>query len=361
MRIILSVTNDLVVEQRVNKVALSLQNAGADVLLLGMRQRKSPPVQRLYPTKRLRVFFTRGALFYAEFNLRLFIFLLFSRVNTLISNDLDTLPANFLIARLRSKKLVYDSHELFTEVPELVSRPRVQKFWLALERLMLPRIKRAYTVSQPIVDYYKEQYGLKMKLIRNMPLKKTEIIRRSLHLRANIILYQGALNVGRGIETTIRAMQFVENTEFWIIGGGTIEWQLHKLVQSLDLEKKVKFFGRLDFSQLFRYTVQAKIGLVVHEDYGKSYRYTLPNKLFDFIQAGVPVITSNMSEIQPIMEKYKIGLVAENFQPKQFAKLINEMLHDVSRQKIWAADLEKAAQIFCWEKQEEELLNLVMA
>ena len=135
-KVIISVTNDLVSDQRVHKVATSLMKFNYDVLLVGRKLIESLPVNRYYKTKRMRLIFRRSALFYAAYNFRLFCLLLFRKVDILLSNDLDTLPANYMISKLRNKTLIYDSHEYFTEVPELISRPRTRSFWLKLEKFM---------------------------------------------------------------------------------------------------------------------------------------------------------------------------------------------------------------------------------
>ncbi len=171
-RIIISVTNDLVADKRINKVANSLQKKGFEVICIGRELAKSLPVKFEYPHKRFRLPFHAGLLFYASYNIRLAFFLLFARADIFLSNDLDTLPANFLISKLRNKKLVYDSHELFTEVPELVNRKKTQQVWLKIEKHILPKVKYAYTVCDSIAKIYSDKYKINMGVVRNIPEKK---------------------------------------------------------------------------------------------------------------------------------------------------------------------------------------------
>jgi len=131
-RILISVTNDLTTDQRVEKTCEALSEIGYDVLLVGRKLKKSLPIQRNYMTIRFRLLFNVGFLFYAEFNIRLFIFLLFTKKDLLFSNDVDTLLPNYIISKLQNKKLVFDSHELFSEIPELVHKKRVKNVWLFL-------------------------------------------------------------------------------------------------------------------------------------------------------------------------------------------------------------------------------------
>ncbi|TNF50590.1 MAG: glycosyltransferase, partial [Bacteroidetes bacterium] len=171
-RVVVSVTNDLVTDNRVDKVCTFLVSQGYKVLLVGRKRRKSPEMPRRdYATKRMRLLFEKGPFFYAEYNFRLFWFLLFRKVNVLVSNDLDTLLANYLAHKLKGGKLVYDSHEFYTEVPELVSRPGVRRIWLSIEKWIFPKLKLVYTVNESIADAYNERYGLLPKVVRNISPK----------------------------------------------------------------------------------------------------------------------------------------------------------------------------------------------
>lgn len=360
-RIIVSVTSDLVSDNRVHKTCSTLTRMGFDVLLVGRELPNSLVLSpRNYVTKRMKLLFRKGPLFYACFNFRLFFGLLFSKFDVLLSNDLDTLPANFLASKLKRKPLVYDSHEFFTEVPELVHRPHVKKIWEWLEKRMVPKLKHAYTVCHSIAKIYTEKYGVPFGVVRNLPvaadLKKEA---EEFHPHAEkVILYQGAVNVGRGLEQAIRAMHFVDNARLLIAGDGDIKPALEKLVAGLELENKVKFLGRLSIDELLRLTPQADLGLSIEEDIGLNYRFALPNKLFDYIQARVPVLVTDLPEMAAIVSQYEIGEITPSLEPEKLAGKFIEILHNETRRKTWKKKLEKAAAELTWENEEKKLKEI---
>ncbi len=360
-RIIISVTNDLVGDKRVYKVASSLVKNGFDVLVVGRIRKDSQAVFFDFPTRRFHLLFSKGLLFYAEYNFRLFLFLIFVRAEIFLSNDLDTLAANFLASKIRHKKLVYDSHELFTEVPELQERPRVQRIWKAIEKWILPKVKFSYTVCQSISDYYFKQYGIRMGIVRNIPEREPQNIvasnsKQQLPFEKKIILYQGALNVGRGIEYAVEAMNFVENAVLLIIGGGDIENLLKTLVQKQNLSQKVLFTGKLAFSELAYYTRKADLGLSLEENIGLNYYFALPNKLFDYIRAEIPVLVSRLPEMERVVNQYQIGDFIDNHTPKHIAEKMNFCLNNSEFRQKWKINLQKASKDLCWENEEKGFL-----
>ena len=299
-RIIVSVTNDLVTDQRVHKSCTTLFNNGYTILLIGRKLKNSLPIIRDYKTLRIKLLFNKGALFYAEYNLRLFFILLFSKKDILLANDLDTLLPNFLVSKILKKKLVFDSHELFTEVPELINRPFQQNFWLKIEQFILPKLTYSYTVCHSIAVHYNLKYNTKFHVVRNVPFKIEKLEKGILPFNSKnkkIILYQGAINKGRGLELMIEAMTFLDNAIFLIIGSGDIEKNIHNLVKELNLEEKVTFIDRIPPIELQKLTPLADLGLSIEENLGLNYKYALPNKLFDYIQAKIPVLVSNLDEI----------------------------------------------------------------
>lgn len=361
-KVSLSVINDLVTDNRVHKVSVSLMKMGFEPVLIGRILPESQPVQREYATQRMRLLFRKGPQFYFEYNCRLFFRLLKIKPDIFVANDLDTLPANYLASHLRRKPLVYDSHEYFTEVPELIGRPVVRAIWKMIEKWLVPKVSAAYTVSGSIAEAYHDLYGVNFRVVRNLPSCLPSEIAKSEKVTVpeapKIILYQGALNLGRGIEAAIRAMHFMDDAELWLAGDGDITEQLKELVAEQQLEQKVKFLGRLPLQELQEITRKADLGISLEEDLGLNYRFALPNKLFDYIQAGVPVLVSNLPEMKRVVEQYQIGVIAESHQRKELAEKMKSALFNPEKIAEWKKNLAVAAGELCWEKQEEELLQI---
>jgi glycosyltransferase involved in cell wall biosynthesis len=338
---------------------------GFDVLLAGRRKRDSIPLNpKTYRRHRMRLLFEKGPLFYAEFNIRLFLYLIFRKADVLVSNDLDTLLPNFLIARLRRIPIVYDSHEHFTEVPELISRPRVQRIWKLLEGWIVPKLGRMITVNESLAGIFHDQYGLKPVVVRNVPYLREYIVecsRAELGLPDDrrIVLLQGAgINIQRGAEEAVGAMQYLEGHLLLIIGGGDVIGALKDLSESLGLEEKIRFIPKLPFDELYRYTVHADVGLTIDRDTNINYRYSLPNKLFDYIQARVPVLASRLPEISRIVAKYQVGTFIDHHDPVHIAQKIREMTGDAAKIAEWKENLKFAASELCWEKEKKALMRV---
>mgnify|MGYP000256068857 CR=1 FL=1 len=250
-RIYVSVSNDLFSDMRVDKVCNTLVSIGFDVHLVGRKLPNSLPLSpRNYKTKRLKLLFKKGALFYAELNFRLFWYLLFKKHSVLLANDLDTLLANKWVSKIKSSHLVYDSHEYFTEVPELIEGSFAKNTWLRIEKMIFPKLERVYTVCDSIADIYSNKYKVDVKVVRNIP-KKRKInnykTRSELGLPKSkkILLLQGAgINLDRGAEEMVEAMNYLpDNYLFVIIGGGDVFEKLKEILH----QRQYGFFDFFDF------------------------------------------------------------------------------------------------------------------
>ncbi|CAM1345538.1 glycosyltransferase [Tenacibaculum amylolyticum] len=356
--VFVAVTNDISTDQRVHKVCMFLLKENFDVFVYGRILPNTIDVNRPYTIYRKKHWFNNNFLFYAEYNIRLFLFLLFKKYNYILSNDLDTLSGCFVASKLKTKtKLVYDSHELFSEGPELQGRRFVQNFWRTLEKLFLPRIRKAYTVSQSIVNFYHERHNNNMGLIRNLPLLNRTIVKKEVHFPTEnkVVLYQGVLNPGRGIKPMIQALQYLENVDLVIIGYGKVESELKAFVISEKMEGRVHFLGRVAHEVLPNYTRKADIGMVLEEPLGKSFEFSLPNKLFDYIHAELPIVSGRLPEITKIVEEYEVGVVVDSYEPEDIAKAVQKLLEDKELRKRIKRNQQKAKQILCWEKEQEKL------
>tara|TARA_Y100000031_G_scaffold156772_1_gene213004 strand:- start:1032 stop:2150 length:1119 start_codon:yes stop_codon:yes gene_type:complete len=364
-KVIVSVINDLVTDQRVNKVCHTLLSMNCDVLLVGRKMSNSPKLEnREYAVHRMKLMFEKGPLFYAEFNLRLFFFLIFKKADMLISNDLDTLLPNYLVKKIKKIPLVYDSHEYFTEVPELVNRKRIQAIWKFIERRLFPKLIDTITVNDSIADLYYNDYGTRPFVVRNIPRRSHSFktaTRKSLGLPDDnsIIILQGSgINVQRGAEELVEAMQFVDDTILLIIGGGDVIPLLKDMVDELGLKDKVIFKPRLPYEQMMQYTAVADLGLTLDKPTNLNYKFSLPNKLFDYIQAGIPVLSSVLPEIEKIILKYHVGDFITDHNPRNISDKINHMLKNQALMMKWKKNCSFAAEKLTWENEEKILKEI---
>ncbi|MFD0993264.1 glycosyltransferase [Tenacibaculum geojense] len=349
-RIIVSVSNDLTTDQRVMKTCNFLHANDYEVVLIGRLLNQSTEIKRNYTTKRFNLLFNKGPLFYIEYNIRLFCYLLTHKKEVLFSNDLDTLLPNYLVSKIQNKKLIFDSHELFSEIPELVYRKRIKWFWKKLESFLIPKIKNGITVSDSIANYYQKNYNANFITIKNLPYYQKQLNIKKIEINSNIIIYQGAVNIGRGLELMIDTMEFLDNYIFLIIGDGDIISDLKNHVSKRKLENKVLFYGKVTPKELKKITPNASLGISLEEDLGLNYRYALPNKIFDYVQAEVPVLVSNLPEMKKIVKQYNIGEIVYSREPQQLANQITQMctINFLSK-------LQKAKKELIWEKEAKKL------
>lgn len=354
--IIVSVTTDLSTDQRVQKIASSLSTNGFAVTLVGRKRNSSLNfAPKDYHQKRFNLLFDSGFLFYACFNIRLFFYLLFNKVDILYANDLDTLPANFLVSKLKKVPLVYDSHEYFTEVPELIHRKRVKAFWESIESYILPKLDYCITVGEMIAKEYAQKYKKEFLVVRNFPIKNKK---SHTSKKKRQIIYQGALNVGRGIEHVIQAMTFVDEAVFLIAGNGDIKEELVSLRNKLELQEKVKFLGRLSPQELIKHTQASLLGVSLEEKLGKNYTYALPNKLFDYLNTRTPILYSDLIEFKKLIGKVEIGEELKSRDPEAMGNQINEML-DSKKLDLWSENCSALAERFTWRNEEVKLIQLI--
>ncbi len=363
-RIIVSVTNDLLNDQRVKKVCDTLQNSDFEIILIGRILPNSLAVKRAYRTIRMRLLFSKGFLFYAEYNIRLFIKLFFLKKDILLANDLDTLLPNYLISKIFSKKLVYDSHEVFTEVPELISRPKIRAFWLGIEKFIFPKLKNIITVNKDIADLYSKKYQVDIEIIRNLSPKlknkkiDKELLEKTKGDNKMLILQGTGINIDRGAEEAIAMMQYLENIILHIIGSGDVFEKLKASIKKYNLEDKVFLLNKMPYSELIEYTKISDLGLSLDKGTNLNYELSLPNKIFDYIQSEIPVLCSNRKLVANLVSKNNIGYISETHDPRKLAKIVTELFDNKAQYQTLKESLKKAAAIYTWEHESEKLIEI---
>lgn len=358
-KIIALVSNNIATDQRLIKVGTTLSNRGYEFLLVGTTHRGKPELNLPFFTHRISLFFDKGALFYAELNLRLLLYLLthLRSDHILLANDLDTLLPAYIVAKLKKTPLAFDSHEIFSELPALNQNPKAKKVWKTLEKFLMPRLKTVYTVSNSYAQWFEKEYHISCQLIQNLPfLAKTN--RGISHSDSPYtLIYQGAMNPSRGIEKMILTMHHLPDCQLWLVGDGPELETYKELAQQQKLENQIKFWGRIAPEKLKEITSQAHLGLSLEEASALSYRYALPNKLFDYIHAGIPVLgTWELPEVEAIVTKYGIGAVIQNNQAQHIAERVKFIRkYPFSH---WTEKLETAALQLNWQNQEQDLVAI---
>ncbi|SEG15727.1 Glycosyltransferase involved in cell wall bisynthesis [Halpernia humi] len=356
MHVLVSVFNNLYTDQRVEKVCRTLLNDGFEIELIGNNWTGLPEMTRPYQFSRLSLNSKKLRFAYLEFQWKLYKELLKKSTSKtiLLANDLDTLWPNYLVSKKLKIPLVYDSHEIFTEMPSLNGR-FTKKIWKFLERKLMPKIIYMMTASQSYAEWFQKEYQIKPFVVRNFPMK----IGADIPFPENnpkIILYQGVINPSRGLQHVIAAMEFIDNAVFKIIGDGPKRMELENLVKEKKLQNKVQFLGKMLPDEMRKITKTADVGLSVEENGGLSYFYSLPNKISDYIQSKVPLLMSNFPEMMRIKNEFNVGEIIENHNPKHIAEQLKIVLQ--KGRSYYEVELERASKTLCWENEAPKILLL---
>ena len=365
-KIICTVTNDLTYDQRMIRICTSLTQEGYQVSLVGFSLKKSLPIKNQpFTQKRLFCFFKKGPLFYIEYNIRLFFYLWIKQADCLCAIDLDTILPVLLVSKLKKTKRVYDAHELFCEMKEIVTRPSRYKFWKRIEQLAVPQFPKGYTVCTPIAEEFKRIYGVNYEVIRNVPFLKSneqhqatipdaqKVLRDRLQESRHFI-YQGAVNQGRSFETLIPAMKNT-SAQMIIVGDGNYFEQTKALIAKHKLEQKVILTGKLQPEVLHQLSPLAFAGLTLFENNGLSNYYSLANRFFDYIHAGIPQICVNYPAYQAINAQYDIAIMIEDTNTNSIVEGMQELLSNPERYQQLKSNCLIAQQSLNWQVEQKKL------
>jgi len=355
--ILVAVTTDVVSDMRVQKICNFLKSQSCNITVIGRNLPTTFLKELPYEVKLLKIPFYKGVLFYITFQICLFIRGIFVKSDIIIANDLDTLLPCYLLSKLKKCELVYDSHEYYTESAGLIGKKYKKKVWETLEEWIFPKLKHIITVNESIAKIYSEKYRKKVHVVKNIPFvvnpqKTKSKVSLGLNSSAKIVLLQGSyIDIDRGGKELIESIQYTNsNIQLVIIGSGQELPLMKKLTQELKLTDKILFIPKLPSEQLIQYTLNADLGISIDKPTNLNYKLSLPNKLFDYMHAEIPILISNLPELIRIHEKFPFGPIINSHSPIHIATKIEEGLFS-SEYTQWKKNLKEASKIYTWENE----------
>lgn len=353
--LVFTVTNELNYDQRMIRICESLFNEGYKVTLIGVQFSNSPKlIDKNFNQQRIKCFFKKGFGFYAEYNVKLFFTLLFKKADLFCAIDLDTIIPVYFAGKLKNKALVYDAHEYFSQQKEIITRPKIYKIWHFIENTFVPKFKNGYTICYSINIAFEEQYKIKYEVIMNATSIKT--LSNKSPNKKKIILYQGAVNEARGLEYLIPAMKNVDGM-LHIYGDGNFMEQLKTIIDNHCLNEKVIIKGKVSPGELNRITSEYYIGLNLVENIGQNQYYSLANKFFDYMHAGIPQVSMNFPEYKRINDQFEIAVLIDNLDQNEISKAINALLTDDEKYAKLVQHCAEAKLVYNWENESKKLIQ----
>jgi glycosyltransferase involved in cell wall biosynthesis len=249
---------------------------------------------------------------------------------------------------------VYDAHEYFTQQKEILTRPKIYRFWRWIEKNGVPRFKKGYTVSSGIAFEFRKTYGVEYEVIRNVPLL-VNLPPRDPN-RGKTVLYQGAVNEARGLEYLVPAMKHID-ASLHIYGDGNFLAQTKELIKSNNLEDKVLLKGKLLPDELVAVTSNAYIGINLVENNGLNQYLSLANKFFDYMHCGLPQVSMNFPEYRKVNDEFEVALLIDEPETLLIAAAVNRLLNDEKLYLRLHQNCLEARNFFNWQLEEKKLVR----
>jgi glycosyltransferase involved in cell wall biosynthesis len=297
---------------------------------------------------------------YLEFVFRVFFFYKKKNINIVNIHSLALLPLGYLLRLIYGAKLIYDTHELETETNNLKDLRKKLSKWT--EYLLIKKVDHIFVVSENIAEWYEKTYNItRPTVLFNAPrvayVNKTGYFKNIFHLRDDqiITLYQGGLTAERGIDILLEAFKKNTNDKIVIVfmGYGELEREIQSVSKSY---KNIFFHETVPPDMVLNYTASADVGIALIKNTCLSYNFTMPNKLFEYAMAGLPVIVSNVKEMSAFVEKNQIGVVVEDYTVASLNKAIERLLSiDLA---VLKQNAKKVALDNSWEHQEKIMRNI---
>ncbi len=300
--------------------------------------------------------------FYLKFISILFSKLAFKKYDYYFAEDVFTLPVVQFWSRFFGGKLIYDSRELYPFLAGLRKKSLNQKIIAAVEKRYIYRTAQVLVTGKMDGEFLADFYKIKnILLLRNLPAMQNDLkavnLREKFSIDENsvILVYQGVLLEGRGIKLAIESIKDLSNFHLVIFGDGVFRTEFEKFSVRLGLEKRVHFAGRITQTELLNFTAGADLGLSLIENLSKSYYYALPNKLFEYIMAGVPVIVSDLPQMKSVVDTYDVGFTVDDWQPETLKKMLRQIEDDKSLLLQKSANALKAKNELHWDAEFENI------
>lgn len=358
---LVTVTNDLNQDQRMHRICNTLSDAGHEVMLVGREKSSSSTLlEHSFSQRRLKCLFSEGILFYLEYNIRIFFFALSFKPDVIYSVDLDTLLGGGMAARLSKKKQIHDAHEYFVEVPELEGQKFKKWIWNRIAFSFIPKCDLCFSVNQELASLLTKKYNNEFHVVRSVPLsKKIELEDKKINVPP-VILYQGMLNAGRGLEEAIEAVSsMAQDVKFKIAGEGDLSEDLRVLVEKLNAQDRVEFLGWLSPGELKSETLKADIGLNLLSARSLNYKYSLANKFFDYMHAHVPSINMAFPVYSRICEEFEVGICIDRLDRASIEAAILTLLNNKDKINSIKEACKRAKSKYNWESESSVLIDLI--
>lgn len=345
---------------RVDREAKTLAAAGHDVRLLAVADRDTPLLEERegYTVRRVRVRTQRlpkWRILWPLRTLELIVRMLWrgwrSKAQIYDVRDLEPLAVGWMLARIRRAKLIYSSDELCMErLPEEEMSAGLRRFYGAYEGFFIRRADAVIVTDRYHGKKLEERYaGVRPIVVRNVsevvkPIPKKAKLRELDGHRLKILIYQGVLAPGRGLEEAVRSLEQLEDCALLIVGGGPLLDDLRLLSQDLRVSDRVIFRDSVSFKKLLAYTAAADAGMVLTQDSCRSDFFAAPKKFYEYLMLGVPVVASDFPELREMVSKYSVGtLVDDPSDPRSIARAVRVMFADGDRYGQMKKNARKAA------------------
>jgi glycosyltransferase involved in cell wall biosynthesis len=353
---IASICNPLL-DTRITNISCSLMEDGFDVTVIGFDWYLKGE-ERI--EKNLKVFaIDRAApsiIFYFRFVTTLFRHLLLTRADIYFAEDIQTLPIVSIIANIFNARVIYNSREIYAFIGGLRNKPAIQKIVTSVERFFIKKVSVVLTTGDMDSEFIQKYYNISNAVtVRNIPqYHKPSFVfdfRKKYNIADNklIMLYQGIIVEGRGIVPTLEAMKELPDTFFILLGDGPRKENYLKLAQEYGVSDRVVFAGAYTQDQLNNYTAGADVGLTLIENISISYYHALPNKLFEYIMAELPVLSSNLPQMKKVVEDYNVGKVVNVENVQEIIDVLKKWCEDKNSLKEYRKNCEIASKELNWQ------------